>query len=138
MLGGEFKHTLDAKGRIFLPAKFRDDLGGQIMIVRGLDRCLVAYSEGEWERFVSKLDALGEMSREIKRYLMKSAQPCEPDAQGRVILSQDHRDYAQLNKEVSFLGMGTYVEIWNSEALASTTDSYDTKAFKDILLKAGF
>jgi mraZ protein len=139
MLAGEFKHTIDAKGRVFLPAKFRDDLGSNILIVKGLDKCLVAYSEVEWKKFVTRLDALGEMqSKEIKRHLMKSSLPVELDSQGRISISQDLRDYAGIEKEISFLGMDSYVEIWNGGELVKETDSYDVDTMKDMLKKAGF
>ena len=135
MLTGEFKHTLDAKGRVFVPAKFRTDLGQSFVIARGFGKFLVAYSEPEWEKFMAKLDLLGQgrEAREMKRYVMKSAMPTELDNQGRISVSAEHREFASLTKEVSFLGMGSYVEIWNTALLTDETDNYDTEKFESLL-----
>ena len=135
MLTGEFRHTLDAKGRVFVPAKFRTDLGQSFVVARGFGKFLVAYSEPEWEKFIAKLDTLGQgrEAKEMKRYIMKSAMPTELDNQGRISVVAEHRAFAGLTKEISFLGMGTYVEIWNTGELETETDAYDTEKFENLL-----
>lgn len=139
MLAGEFKHTIDAKGRVFLPAKFRDDLGSNLIIAAGLEQCLTAYSEAEWDKLMTRLESIGEMAtKEYKRFLMKSSLPVEVDNQGRISISQTHRDLAGIEKEISFLGMHNHVEIWNSGALVTETETYDKASMKDMLRKAGF
>ena len=96
MLTGEFRHTLDAKGRVFVPAKFRADLGQNLVVAKTFGKFLVMYSESEWENFMEKLDALGDDGEtgNMKRYIMKNAMPTEVDNQGRISISADHRDFA--------------------------------------------
>lgn len=134
MLTGEFRHTLDAKGRVFVPAKFRADLGQNLVVAKTFGKFLVMYSENEWENFMEKLDALGddgEMGK-MKRYIMKNAMPTEVDNQGRISISADHRDFAGLKKEISFIGMRKYVEIWSGDAADEETDMYDIEKFKSL------
>ena len=113
MLTGEFKHTLDAKGRVFVPAKFRADLGQAVVIAKTFSKFLVMYSEEEWINFMEKLDTLGETEdiSDMKRYIMKNAMPTDVDTQGRISISAEHRAFANLVKEISFIGMRKYVEI---------------------------
>lgn len=134
MLTGEFRHTLDAKGRVFVPAKFRADLGQNLVVAKTFGKFLVMYSESEWETFMEKLDALGddgEMGK-MKRYIMKNAMPTEVDNQGRISISADHRDFAGLKKEISFIGMRKYVEIWSGDAADEETGTYDIEKFKSL------
>lgn len=134
MLTGEFRHTLDAKGRVFVPAKFRADLGQNLVVAKTFGKFLVMYSESEWENFMEKLDALGDDGEtgNMKRYIMKNAMPTEVDNQGRISISADHRDFAGLKKEISFIGMRKYVEIWGSDTADEETGSYDIEKFKSL------
>ncbi len=132
MLTGEFKHTLDAKGRVFVPAKFRADLGGNVIVAKTFGKFLVMYSEEEWINFMEKLDELGETEDigDMKRYIMKNAMPTDVDTQGRISISAEHREFASLVKEVSFIGMRKYVEIWGCDTVDSETEQYDLEKFK--------
>ena len=134
MLTGEFRHTLDAKGRVFVPAKFRADLGQNLVVAKTFGKFLVMYSESEWENFMEKLDALGDDGEtgNMKRYIMKNARPTEVDNQGRISISADHRDFAGLKKEISFIGMRKYVEIWGSDTADEETGTYDIEKFKSL------
>ncbi len=134
MLTGEFRHTLDAKGRVFVPAKFRADLGQNLVVAKTFGKFLVMYSESEWENFMEKLDALGDDGEtgNMKRYIMKNAMPTEVDNQGRISISADHRDFAGLKKEISFIGMRKYVEIWGSDTADEETGTYDIEKFKSL------
>ena len=134
MLTGEFRHTLDAKGRVFVPAKFRADLGQNLVVAKTFGKFLVMYSESEWENFMEKLDALGDDGEtgNMKRYIMKNAMPTEVDNQGRISISADHRDFAGLKKERSFIGMRKYVEIWGSDTADEETGTYDIEKFKSL------
>ncbi len=134
MLTGEFRHTLDAKGRVFVPAKFRTDLGQNLVVAKTFGKFLVMYSESEWENFMEKLDALGDDGEtgKMKRYIMKNAMPTEVDNQGRISISADHREFAGLKKEISFIGMRKYVEIWGSDIADEETDTYDIEEFKSL------
>ena len=133
MLTGEFKHTLDAKGRVFVPAKFRADLGEHVVVARTFGKFLVMYSEEEWVNFMEKLDALAETEDigDMKRYIMKNAMPTDVDAQGRINISNEQRAFAGLDKDVSFIGMRKYVEIWSSDTADEDTTSYDIEKFKE-------
>lgn len=134
MLTGEFRHTLDAKGRVFVPAKFRADLGQNLVVAKTFGKFLVMYSESEWENFMEKLDALGDDGEigNMKRYIMKNAMPTEVDTQGRISISADHREFAGLQKEISFIGMRKYVEIWGSSEADEETAAYDIEKFKSL------
>lgn len=133
MLTGEFKHTLDAKGRVFVPAKFRSDLGASVVIAKSLSKFLVMYSEEEWINFMEKLDLLGETEdiSDMKRYIMKNAMPTDVDTQGRISISADHREFAKLVKDISFIGMRKYVEIWSDEDVKAETSGLDIEKFKE-------
>ncbi len=138
MLSGEFKHTLDAKGRIFIPAKFRSDLGQTVMISRGFGKYLTVYSIDEWKSFMSRLDKLGQgkQARELQRYVSRNCTQAELDAQGRISVDASQREFAGLVKEVSFVGMTHYVEMWDSALLDKETESYNSEEFDALLEKA--
>ena len=133
MLTGEFKHTLDSKGRVFVPAKFRGDLGQSVVIARTFSKFLVMYSEEEWINFMEKLDALGEVEDigDMKRYIMKNAMPTDLDTQGRISISADHREFAHLTKDISFIGMRKYVEIWGTDEADAENAAIDIEKFKE-------
>ena len=133
MLTGEFRHTLDAKGRVFVPAKFRNDFGDRVVLAKSAGKYLAMYPEDEWARFMEKLEILGETEdvTEIKRYYMSSAMPTEIDSQGRICICQRHRNFAALEKNISFIGMTKYVEIWNAEILDEKAESFDIEKIKE-------
>jgi MraZ protein len=138
MLSGEFKHTLDAKGRIFIPAKFRTDLGQTVMISRGFGKYLTVYSVEEWKIFTSKLEKLGQgkQARDLQRYVSMNCKQAELDSQGRINVDQALREFAGLTKDVSFVGMTHYVEMWDGAVLEAETKSYDSNEFDALLEKA--
>lgn len=117
MFMGEYSHTIDAKGRVIVPAKFRDALGTEFVVTLGLDGCLFLYTMEEWQAFSAKLEALpgGKEVRQLKRFFMASAFPCELDKQGRMLIPQKHREHAGLEKELFFVGMSNKIEIWSKE-----------------------
>ncbi|ANS75119.1 division/cell wall cluster transcriptional repressor MraZ [Paenibacillus yonginensis] len=118
MFMGEFQHSIDDKGRITIPAKFRDSLGTTFVVTRGLDHCLFVYPLSEWEVLETKLKALPLMksdARAFTRFFFSGATECEWDKQGRVNLPANLRDYAKLEKECVVLGVSNRVEIWNRE-----------------------
>lgn len=119
MLLGEYKHNVDVKGRVSVPAKFRDDLGQSFVITKGLDNCLFAYSKEEWKVFEDKLKQLpltNSDARDFMRFFFAGANECEVDSQGRINIPQNLRDYANIKKEVIIVGLSTRVEIWNLDA----------------------
>ncbi|MCQ2522118.1 MAG: division/cell wall cluster transcriptional repressor MraZ [Lachnospiraceae bacterium] len=131
MFKGEFTHAMDAKGRIIIPAKLREQLTGSFVVCKGLDNCLWLLEEAEWQRIVDALNALPftvKEARTLVRFLMAGAIDGEMDKQGRVLLSQALRDHGCLNagEDVVFAGVGNKVEIWNKEKYADAAVLDDT------------
>jgi len=115
---GEFSHNLDDKGRIAIPKKFRPNLSRGAVVTRGLDNCLFLYTKKEWEKLAEKLAALPfaqANTRAFSRLMLAGAMDVEIDAQGRVILPEYLRQYAQLKKEIIVAGLYNRIEIWNAE-----------------------
>lgn len=117
MFMGEFIHSIDSKGRIIIPSKFREDLGEEFVITLGLDGCLFAYPNSEWLKFVEKLQTLPgtKEARQLQRYFMACASACEADKQGRILIPQKLRDTVGLDKEIVFVGVLNKIEIWSKE-----------------------
>lgn len=125
MFIGEYQHNVDAKGRLIVPAKFREGLGDSFVVTKGLDGCLFAYPNVEWGIFEDKLRKLPLTSadaRKFVRYFFSSAIECEIDAQGRILLPASLRDYAGIKKEVVSIGVSNRVEIWDKTAWQSYND----------------
>lgn len=119
MFKGEFNHTIDTKGRVIVPAKFRELLGEQFVVTKGLDGCLFAYSEEEWKQFEDKLNLLpvsNKPARQFSRFFLAGATSCEVDKQGRINIPQTLRTFAKLTKEVAIIGVSSRIEIWDKEA----------------------
>jgi MraZ protein len=118
MFMGEYQHTIDAKGRIILPAKFREALGEQFVATKGLDNCLFVYPLEEWAIIESKLKQLpftNADARAFVRFFFAGAAECEADKQGRVLIPTNLRDYAKLDKDIVIVGVSTRIEIWSKE-----------------------
>ena len=118
MFIGEYEHSVDAKGRVIMPAKLRDDIGEKFIITKGLDGCLFAYSLEEWSNFESKLKTLpltNKNARDFVRFFLSGAIDCEIDKQGRFLIPNNLRTYATLEKEINIIGVGNRIEIWNRE-----------------------
>lgn len=115
---GEYQHVLDAKGRLIMPAKFREGLGERFVITRGLDNCLFVYPFAEWSLLEQKLKALPftrSDARAFMRFFFSGAAECELDKQGRVLIPNNLRDHAKLKKDVVVIGVSNRVEIWSQE-----------------------
>lgn len=116
MLYGEYQHNMDAKGRVTVPSKFREDIGESFFVCKGIDTCLFIYSVEQWAMMEEKISTMPMgQARALQRHFFSGAIRVETDKQGRILLSQSLRDYAQINKEVFILGIGTRGEIWDSE-----------------------
>ncbi len=131
MFMGEYHHTIDEKGRMIIPAKFREELGLNFIITRGLDKCLFVYPESEWKNLEEKLKGLPftkKDARAFTRFFFSGASECELDKQGRVNVSPPLRQYAQLEKECVVIGVSNRVEIWSKatweEYFAQSEDSF--------------
>ena len=115
---GEFEHNLDAKGRLFIPARMRDELGEVFYVTLSMDKCLSAYSSESWQNFSDKVNAMPYVKQRKMRPLFAYAARCELDKQGRVLLPQNLRDYAGLDKNVTVVGCNNHAEFWDSAAWA--------------------
>ena len=118
MFMGEFHHTIDEKGRIILPAKFRDGLGERFVITRGLEECLFVYSENDWKKITTKLNSLPftkKDARSFMRFFLSGATITEFDKQGRINITSPLISYADLKKECVVIGVGDRLEIWSSD-----------------------
>ena len=118
MFMGEYHHNIDNKGRLIIPAKFRDALGEEFVITRGLDQCLFGYSMDEWKLIEDKLKTLPltkKDARAFTRFFFSGATECELDKQGRVNISSPLLTYAKLEKECVILGVSNRIEIWSKQ-----------------------
>ena len=119
MFIGEYEHSVDVKGRVIMPAKLREDIGEKFIITKGLDGCLFAYSQEEWNNFEEKLKTLpltNKNARDFVRFFLSGAMECEIDKQGRFLIPANLRTYASLIKEIVIIGVGTRIEIWNKDS----------------------
>jgi MraZ protein len=117
MFMGEYNHTIDTKGRLIIPSKFREDLGEEFVITQGLDGCLFAYPNSEWQTFIEKLKTLPgtKEARQLQRYFMAGAAECQVDKQGRILIPIRLRESANLEKDIVFVGVLNKIEIWDKE-----------------------
>ena len=121
MFLGEFVHTIDEKGRLTIPAKFRADLASGLVVTRGIDRCLAIYPLEEWERLAGRVSALpmtDRRARAFRRLVFANASDAVPDKQGRMLIPPRLREYASLGGEAVVTGLDTYIEVWNLDAWA--------------------
>ena len=118
MFMGEYNHTIDTKGRLIIPSKFREVLGDEFVVTKGLDGCLFVYDNQEWTAFEEKLKALPLMNKESRkfvRFFLAGAASLEVDKQGRILLPSVLREFAGLDKDVVLVGVGARIEIWSKE-----------------------
>jgi MraZ protein len=125
---------VDKKGRIFMPSRLKEELGETFYVCKGLDGCLFVYSLANWERLLHKV---GQMPIAVQRAIFPTAYKCEPDAQGRILLTQKLRDHAGLDKNVSVVGMGNHAEIWSTEKWEARSDAQEGE-LSDIFNSLGF
>ena len=129
MLMGEYKNSLDVKGRLVIPSKFREELGEKVILTRGLDGSLFIYSPLKWQELTEKFKTLSFTEKEARnftRFMLSGANTLEIDKQGRIIIPSYLRDYANLTKEVILVGVLDRVEIWSLENWNKfMTDNFD-------------
>ncbi len=125
MMSGELPYTIDQKGRMSFPQKFRDVIGDRFMLTRGADRRLTAYSEEKWQELLLKISALSEGRQKeiLKQIYIKGAIPVECDKMGRILVPQTLREYAGLLKDVYVVGAMDTAEIWDKQAYETFTQS---------------
>ena len=140
VLIGSFEHMLDAKGRVFIPAKWRESVGDTLIVTLGLletqtAKCLSGMSVEQWERFSQKLSALPVTDmggQAIRRKLYSMAASCEIDKQGRILIPSQLRDLAGLGKDATLVGIDDHIEIWNPETLAAYNAGSELNYGEDI------
>lgn len=118
MFMGEYNHTIDAKGRLIIPSKFRDALGDTFVVTKGLDGCLFVYDNDEWTAFEEKLKSLpitNKEARQFARFFLAGAAEVEVDKQGRILVPNVLREFAQISKDVVLIGVASRIEIWSKE-----------------------
>lgn len=118
MFMSEYNHTVDAKGRLIVPSKFRDALGEEFVVSKGLDGCLFVYANEDWNAFEQKLSSLpltNKQARQFARHFLAGAVTVEVDKQGRILLPSNLREHAALEKDVVLVGVGSRIEIWSKE-----------------------
>ena len=126
---GEYNHTIDPKGRLIIPAKFREALGDEFVVTKGLDGCLFVYANTEWNNFEEKLRTLpltNKNARQFTRFFLAGAAACEVDKQGRILIPQVLREFAKLEKDVVLVGVASRIEIWSKEVWEESISTYDT------------
>ncbi|BDG60765.1 division/cell wall cluster transcriptional repressor MraZ [Caldinitratiruptor microaerophilus] len=127
MFMGEYQHTIDAKGRLIIPARFREELGERFVATRGLDNCLFVFPMAEWQSLEARLRELPFTradARAFVRFFFSGAAELEVDAQGRVLIPENLRSYARLERDVVIIGVSSRVEIWSR----SEWEAYQAKA----------
>ena len=115
MLIGEYQHNIDPKGRVIVPSRFREDLGEHFYVTKGLDGCLFVLSPEGWQKLQEKVSAMPiSKARGLQRFFFSGATDAEPDKQGRILIPQNLRAYASLERDITFIGASSRAEIWNS------------------------
>ncbi|MCI5655971.1 MAG: division/cell wall cluster transcriptional repressor MraZ [Candidatus Pseudoruminococcus sp.] len=138
MLMGTYQHNIDSKGRVIMPAKFREELGSVFYITRGLDNCLSVLSKSDWDSLGEKLRSLpSSQTKDIQRFLFSGAAELEPDKQGRVLIPQPLRDYAGLTKDVVIIGTGLKAEIWDFDRWNEYNNKVTEDSMFDIMSSLG-
>lgn len=141
MFMGEYNHTIDAKSRLIIPSKFRDILGDEFVVTKGLDGCLFVFDNTEWTAFEEKLQKLPSMTnpdvRKFVRFFMAGATTVELDKQGRILIPAGLKDFAALEKDVVLIGVGSRMEIWSKERYEGTVSYEDMEEIATHLSELG-
>ena len=140
MFTSQYNHTVDAKGRLIIPTKFRDILGDHFTVTKGMDGCLFAFSDDDWKVFEAKLKALpitNKDARKFARFFLAGAAEVELDKQGRILLPQHLREFGELDKDVVLVGVGSRIEIWNRDKWIEENSDNDMDAIGEKKKKIG-
>ena len=140
MLYGRFEHTVDAKNRMFVPAKFKEAMGTSFKVTYNeFTKCIMAYSEEEWEKYEKKLSELPSLQFEdFIRSIYSNTVDVQIDSQGRIVLPQFLKDKVNIQKNVLVMGVGSHLEIWAQEEYAEKQKSVDMNKIKDLMMNLGF
>lgn len=140
MFMGEYNHTLDAKGRLIIPSKFREVLGDGFVVTKGMDGCLFVFTDSEWQAFAEKLHSLPMIDKEARqftRFFLAGAAEVEVDKQGRILIPQVLREFAGITKDAVLVGVGSRVEIWSRERWEGTVTYQDMEDISKHMIELG-
>ena len=135
---GQYAHNIDAKGRLFIPAALRRELGQTFHVTVGQDHCLSVFSDESWAAFMARLKELSYNEVKKLRALFAYAADCEPDSQGRILIPAKLREYAGLTKEVVVVGSFDRAEIWSAERWAAIeNEAFSSGALEQAMAEMG-
>ena len=135
---GSYSHSMDAKKRVFIPSKFRDDLGEEFYITRKFDAYLSIYTAEDWEVYVDKISKLPEAdAEEFQDFILGAAQKCTPDASGRIIIDERLLKHAQITKNMVFVGTGKQIRVWSEEIWTEREKNRDYDKMREIMRQYG-
>ena len=140
MFTGEYNHSIDAKGRVIVPSKFREQLGEEFVVTKGLDGCLFVYPKTEWEGIEEKFRGLpsNAETRRFMRFFFAGAATCEVDKQGRILIPPNLREHADLQKDIVSAGVLSRVEIWNKDRWQESSNYDDMDEVAEHMAELGF
>ena len=135
---GSYTHSLDSKKRVFIPSKFRDELGEEFYITRKFDAYLSIYTAEDWEAYVDKISKLPEAdAEEFQDFILGAAQKCVPDSNGRIILDEELANHAGILKNVVFVGAGRQIRVWAEETWSEREKTRDLAKMREIMRQYG-
>ena len=137
MLIGSYQHTVDAKGRVFIPAKYRNDLGAHFYIYKSIDGCIRAYSEDDFNAFIEKLKQTTIKDIDARRIVLSMTTDVDMDTQGRILLPDEMRTETMITDKVRIVGMAQWVEFWSPERYAERNSKVDNERVIEILSELG-
>lgn len=140
MFMGEYNHTIDAKGRLIIPSKFREVLGDEFVVTKGMDGCLFVFDQPEWQAFEEKLRGLPMIDKEARqftRFFLAGAASVEVDKQGRILLPAVLREFAGITKDTVLVGVGSRVEIWSKDRWKGTVTYQDMEEISKHMIELG-
>ena len=140
MFIGEYNHTIDAKGRLIIPSKFREVLGDEFVVTKGMDGCLFVFDNPEWQAFEEKLHKLPMIdkgARQFTRFFLAGAASVEVDKQGRILLPAVLREFAGITKDAVLVVVGSRVEIWSKDRWEGTVTYQDMEEISGHMIELG-
>lgn len=140
MLYGRFEHTVDAKNRVFIPAKFKESLGISFKLTyNDFNKCILVYSNAEWEKYEEKISQLPTLKFEdFIREIYSNTVDVQVDGQGRIVIPQFLKEKVDIEKNVLIMGVGSHLEIWAQEVFEDKQKSIDMNKIKDLMMEMGF
>ena len=136
---GEYRHVIDAKNRLFIPAKFREELGETFYITRKvMEKCLAIYSEAEWQKFSEKIYTLPDSKvGKIKQFIFSKTAQVTADSHGRILIPANLLAYAEIDKNTVIAGIGDHVQVWNEETWDAKESEIDLHEMEDLFCQLG-